>query len=92
MASLYSKVRAVQKTFQEADRHVRDFQNKANVHCLSNCYNCCLNHGIYATVLEFLPLAWHLVSNGKQQEILDKTFDRENKVCVMFNPALGQRL
>lgn len=86
MATLYSKVRAVQKTFHEADRHVRDFQSKANVHCLNNCYKCCLNPGIYATVLEFLPLAWYLVSSGKQQEILDKTGDRQKEVCVMFNP------
>lgn len=87
--NLSAKIRATARIFHEADVHVKKFSMVSGIGCLPGCHLCCINPNIQATVLEFLPLASHLVSSGKHLEMLEKIEAQNEKICVLFNPFSG---
>lgn len=81
------KVKAVEGIFKALDRDIRKFQEQSGLQCASNCGECCKKPDIEATVLEFLPLAYHLHKSGRTDAILDKLESNpDDAICVLFNP------
>ena len=84
--NLTAKIRATARILNEADLHVSTFSQASGMGCIAGCRLCCLNANIHATVLEFLPLASHLVDTNKHIEVLEKIEAGKDSICVIFNP------
>ncbi|HYG17423.1 MAG TPA: YkgJ family cysteine cluster protein, partial [Ohtaekwangia sp.] len=57
---LEEKVRAVEAVFAKLDAEIQQFQQWSSLHCNAGCGKCCFKADIEASVLEFLPFAYHL--------------------------------
>ena len=88
---MLEKIRKVERVFKQLDKATKKFGKQSNLRCLANCNLCCLKKGLEANVLEFLPLAYHLVQNNLHDAALD-LLDTEPEHCINLakNPALGQ--
>lgn len=78
---MLEKVRKVERIFKQLDRETEKFSRDSKLSCLANCTQCCLKKGLEANVLEFLPLAYHLVSNNLHEAVLDQ-LDQEPEYCI----------
>lgn len=78
----------VEQLFAEADREIAAFRNQSGLFCLPGCGKCCTYPDVEATVLEFVPLAWHLYETGEADKFWLVTKTKQHSVCVMFK-ALG---
>lgn len=83
-------MREVEKVFDALDVQIRTFQNESKLSCLSSCGKCCSKSDIEATVLEFLPLAYHLYKDGKAIEVLEEIGSSESSYCYVLQPFIGQ--
>ncbi len=85
--SIVTKVRAVEKLYKELQQAISQFQAETKLHCISGCGQCCQKPDIEATVLEFLPFAYHLYVNDKAFEWLDQMENRQHDThCALFHP------
>lgn len=87
--SIKRKVKAVERLYGVLDQEMQAFRQATGMHCLAGCGKCCFKADIEATVLEFLPLAYHLFVNKQAEEWLEKmsTF-KGSEVCAVLH-ALG---
>lgn len=83
---LEKKVRAVEKLFREVDVKIVSMQKKTGLACRVGCGECCLNAGVEATVLEFLPAAFSLRKAGRCDPYRELLSGREDTVCVFYSP------
>jgi len=81
---MHQKVKQVENVFKEMDNHLARFKKVTQVNCPQGCILCCLKPDLEANVLEFLPLAWHLVKTGMHEEVLEK-IESGQTVCVSLN-------
>jgi uncharacterized protein len=81
---MQQKVRQIEKVFKAMDQDLTRFSKITGVGCPSGCILCCLKPDLEASVLEFLPLAWHLVKTNQHNEVLDK-IESGQSVCVSLN-------
>jgi Fe-S-cluster containining protein len=88
---MLEKIRKVERVFKQLDKVTHKFGKQSNLKCLANCNLCCLKKGLEANVLEFLPLAYHLVQNNLHDAALD-LLETGTEHCINLakNPALGQ--
>jgi len=88
---MLEKIRKVEQVFKQLDKATQKFGKQSNLKCLTNCNLCCLKKGLEANVLEFLPLAYHLVQNNLHDAVLDLlATEPEHCINLAKNPALGQ--
>jgi len=87
--SLYRKVQAVQRVFAQLEKASVAFKDQTSLECFSGCFNCCLKPDIYATSLEFLPMAYHLYRKGEAEELLDKAQNQIGTICVNLSQTEG---
>jgi Fe-S-cluster containining protein len=78
---MLDKIRKVERVFKQLDKETARFANQSNLRCLTNCNLCCLKSGLEANVLEFLPLAYHLVMNNLHESVLD-LIETEPDHCI----------
>jgi Fe-S-cluster containining protein len=86
--SIYQKVRSVERVFNLLEKDIEKLKSKTSLHCLSGCGECCKKPDIEATVLEFLPYAYHLYKNHTifdQYDILEE-YAKHNDICHLFSP------
>jgi Fe-S-cluster containining protein len=86
---LEEKVKLVERVLAELDQEISSFQGWSGLHCGYGCGKCCFKADIEATVLEFLPFAWHLHAGGLSEEWRDRLLNEESTVCVILNPTLA---
>jgi len=84
---LEEKVNAVKQVFENLDQQIAGFQSTTSLHCKWGCGKCCFKPDIEATILEFLPFAFHLHENGNAEEWLDKLNDSASSICLILNPT-----
>src|SRR6187401_3288188 len=84
---LEEKVNAVNRVFEELDQQISNFQSATTLHCKWGCGKCCFKPDIEATILEFLPFAFHLHQEGKAEEWLDKLNNSDSSICHILNPT-----
>lgn len=87
---IYLKVKAVERVFDALEKEIKLFQQESQLSCLPSCGKCCSKADIEATILEFLPFAYHLYKEQRALECLDKLENHNSPVCVLLNPFLGQ--
>lgn len=81
---MIKKIKKVQQLFTKLDEHISEFQKETGLHCISECNKCCLKENLEASVLEFLPLAFHIFLSNKA----DATFEQlesNTPHCIMLN-------
>ena len=78
---MLEKIRKVERVFKNLDKETQKFGQQSKLKCLTNCNLCCLKQGLEANVLEFLPLAYHLVKNNLHEAALD-LLETEPEHCI----------
>lgn len=66
---------------------MKTFQDSSSLACKIGCGKCCTKADIEATVLEFIPFAFHLYENDKALEWLENLNDNPGDTCVVLEPA-----
>ena len=83
--TLAEKVNSVEEVFQTLDHDLTSFKNQSGLHCKSGCGKCCQKPDINATVLEFLPMAYHAFKQNTHVELYEKASGHANELCVMLD-------
>lgn len=65
--NLARKVRHLVALYRQLDRDIDRFARCTGLACLPGCSACCHKPDLTASVLEFLPLAWHLARTGRAE-------------------------
>jgi len=87
--SLEEKIEAITTVFKKLDEEIASFQSSSSLHCKTGCGKCCFKPDIEATILEFLPFAYHLHKNDCAFEWLEKLKTNESSICLILNPTQG---
>jgi Fe-S-cluster containining protein len=76
--------------YGRADEATLRFKTVSGLDCPSGCCTCCLSEKVEATVLEMLPLAFHLFRT-RQAELVLKRIERQvdSNRCILFRPDRG---
>ncbi len=83
--TLAEKVKAVESVFEDLDRDIATFQGNTGIGCIRGCGACCTKPDIEATILEFLPLAYQLHLQGRENEIFDRlASEQDSTICLFF--------
>lgn len=88
--SIIKKVREVEKIFDALNREIEVFQKESKLSCLASCGKCCSKADIEASVLEFLPLAYHLYLERKAFEVLEALASSDTSYCFLLQPFIGE--
>lgn len=81
---MLQKIRQVERIFREMDTELSRLRNVTGVTCPEGCILCCLKPDMEASVLEFLPLAWYLVTSGQHHEVIE-TIESGQRICAALN-------
>ena len=84
--SLEEKIRSVEELFACLDQEIKQFKGWSGLDCLKDCVRCCTKENIEATILEFLPFAYHLYQKGKALEFHQLLEASPKGICQVFNP------
>jgi Fe-S-cluster containining protein len=84
---LEEKINAVIQVFDHLDQQIAAFQGRTSLHCKFGCGKCCFKPDIEASILEFLPFAYHLFKEGKAEEWLEKIKSSDASICHILNPT-----
>lgn len=79
------KVAAVEEVFSTLQLEIEAFKQASGLGCLTGCGACCLKPDIQATVLEFLPFAYHLTLQNKAEEVFER-LETGGSLCTVFQP------
>jgi Fe-S-cluster containining protein len=86
-----SAARQVLRIFQDIDDNTAHFQERTRLACPEGCGACCENAQVRATVVELMPLALHLHSQGAAQETLVRAEAGHGAWCIFYQQrAPGQ--
>ncbi len=85
--SILEKISSVEKVFDQLDQEIASFQSWSRLHCRFGCGKCCFKPDIEATILEFLPFAHYLYTEGKAEAWLDRLTDAPGSLCLILNPT-----
>ncbi|MFZ1806003.1 MAG: YkgJ family cysteine cluster protein [Cyclobacteriaceae bacterium] len=80
-------VREVEVVFLALDEDIAAFKTRSSLGCKSGCGKCCLKPDIEATVLEFIPFAFHLYKQGKAIQWLEDP-SLSNALCAVMDSSL----
>lgn len=78
---MLEKIRKVERVFRQLDKETEKFAKESKLKCLTNCNLCCLKKDLEANVLEFLPLAYYLVSNNLHESALE-LLETQPEYCI----------
>lgn len=84
--TLAEKVASVEKVFKDLDDKISTFQRWSGLYCADGCGKCCFKPDINATILEFLPLAYHAYKGNLADELYEKVKGKEDDLCVILDP------
>ena len=83
---LEEKVKLVERVLSDLDADISRFQGWSGLHCRPGCGKCCFKPDIEATVLEFLPFAWHLYAAGHAESWRERLLINESSTCLILDP------
>lgn len=85
--TIQEKVAAVEGVFNKLDERIAELQSWSGLHCKWGCGKCCFKPDIEATILEFLPFAFHLYQNKLAEKWLEKLQSSDSSICLILNPT-----
>ncbi len=80
------KVQAVEDAFALLNQEMSDFRERSGLHCLLGCGRCCDKPDIEATILEFLPFAYHVFLHNEGELWLERLQQHSGSLCILFEP------
>ncbi len=84
---LLDKVKAVEEVFERLDAEIQAFQSWSSLHCAHGCGKCCFKPDIEATILEFIPFAHFLHTQGSAYAWLERLNEATSSQCLILNPT-----
>jgi Fe-S-cluster containining protein len=88
--NLWDKSNRVIELYKELDFEIYLYKNSTGVECVPQCKGeCCKREDIYATTLEFLPLAFMLFQQNRE-EVIERIYSTESKICLLFDENTGR--
>ncbi|CAN5269785.1 YkgJ family cysteine cluster protein [soil metagenome] len=88
--SIPEKVVEVERVFAELDEEISRFKVETGLGCIKGCGECCKKPDIEATVLEFLPMAYHLCQINREIEVLEALEKRDHlPTCTFFSTIIS---
>jgi Fe-S-cluster containining protein len=84
---LADKVKAVERVFHHLDEEILRLQQWSTLHCKAGCGKCCFKADIEATILEFLPFAFHLYQQDKAEAWYERLKETDSSICLILNPT-----
>ena len=84
---LESKIKQVESVFETLDNEIAQFQQASFLHCKVGCGKCCFKPDIEATILEFLPFAYHLYKTNQANIWYENLQTTESTLCLILNPS-----
>jgi uncharacterized protein len=85
--SLRQKVQEVEEVFSLLSKDMSAFQDWSKLSCKTGCGKCCTKADIEATVLEFIPFAYHVYMLRQSEQWLDRLKTHGDDICLFFNPT-----
>lgn len=85
--SLRQKVQEVEEVFSLLSQEMSLFQDWSKLTCKTGCGKCCNKADIEATILEFIPFAYHVYMLRESELWLDRLKAHEDPLCLFFNPS-----
>ncbi len=82
--SIEQLVQQVEEVYLNLDKEISEFTQSSGLHCKAGCGKCCLKPDIEATILEFLPFAYHLYKEGKAIQWLENPA-LSNSLCAILD-------
>ncbi len=83
------KVKFLFKLYQKLDHHIRMFQKTSGLKCREGCGQCCESPKVTTSILELLPVAFHLWQNNQAQAWLDEVRSKNTSgACVFYKPDI----
>jgi hypothetical protein len=70
------------------DKRIEQFQRNTRLQCASGCGKCCLKPDIEASVLEFLPFAYHFYHENDFETVMKFVEAPESRICKLFKPLV----
>jgi Fe-S-cluster containining protein len=83
---LEERVKLVEQVLSDLDSEINRFQGWSGLHCRHGCGKCCFKPDIEATVLEFLPFAWHLQTTGEAEQWRERLLANDSTICAILDP------
>lgn len=83
--SIRRKVRSVENIFRDLEQKIETFKLATQLHCVAGCGFCCKKPDVEATVLEFLPLAYHYFLLDQAEEKLNMLKENPGFICHLFH-------
>ena len=84
--TLEEKVFQVEQFYAQLDSDLTAFQKESKLSCLTGCSSCCQSPEVETTVLELLPLAFHLYKENKAETFYDSLIENTSPICALYNP------
>ena len=84
--SIKTKVKAVEKLFDNLQVEINSFQKETSLHCNPGCGKCCNKADINASPLEFLPWAFHVFLSGQAEATLSSLENERSAICTLYKP------
>lgn len=81
-------VHEIEEVFLALDEEIASFKKHSGLGCKSGCGKCCLKPDIEATVLEFIPFAYHLYKQGKAVAWLENP-SLNNSLCAILDSSMA---
>ncbi len=83
--SIKRKVKAVENLYNGLEKEMQLFRQGTGMGCIAGCGKCCFKPDVEATVLEFLPLAYHLFVNEQAHDWLEKLRSmQQSQICTVL--------
>ncbi|MGY6558730.1 MAG: YkgJ family cysteine cluster protein [Nitritalea sp.] len=83
--NLKEKSLAVSELYKELDAEMQAFIGQSGLNCLPGCGFCCSKPTVQASILEFLPFAFHIVDQGKGEDALLLLVEAgTTKPCILY--------
>jgi Fe-S-cluster containining protein len=80
----------VEKIHAEIESVTNRFADDAGIHCIAGCNQCCESPNVHVSVVDCLPLAFHLVESGQAEEILNNASSKPFcPVLISHSPGKG---
>ncbi len=84
--SIIRKVKAVERVFKSLEEEIADVKHHTGLQCIAGCGRCCVKPDIYASPLEFLPLAFYWFKNGAATQMLELLEQERSPICFNYRP------
>jgi Fe-S-cluster containining protein len=71
--------------YDEISKVFGEFQNSTQLTCPPGCGRCCFKPDISCSPYELLPMAFHLLDNGKAEKFLARALENKDKQCIFLD-------